>query len=144
VVGRRNTGSQTRSASSMRFSTCNKVPMIRTAVGRDKFCCVSVDRSARAISRESIGTPKLGLTSHSWILRPNPRSLQYGQLPITKVHVLSLWKTQERNCRAPFLIRLATWGVRCTQGLQTLTGFCGRCRVGGELRFSTSSGFCDN
>src|SRR5690242_16619107 len=45
----RTTGSQTRSASSMRSSTCDKAPKIRAAVGRDKAFCVSGDRSARGI-----------------------------------------------------------------------------------------------
>jgi DNA invertase Pin-like site-specific DNA recombinase len=56
---RRSNGSQTRSARSIRVSTCDKAPKIRTAVGRDKVFCVSVDRIARAISREGISTPKL-------------------------------------------------------------------------------------
>jgi hypothetical protein len=61
VAGRRTKGSQTRSASSIRLSTCDKAPTIRAAIGRDNVFCVSVDRSERGISRESIGTPRLVL-----------------------------------------------------------------------------------
>ena len=58
-MGCRNTGSHTRSASSIRVSTCDTAPKIRAAIGRDKVFCVSSASNESAILGESIGTPTI-------------------------------------------------------------------------------------
>jgi hypothetical protein len=51
VAGRRTKGSQTRSASSIRLSTCDKAPKIRAAIGKDETFLVFQLTGAHGVFR---------------------------------------------------------------------------------------------
>ena len=87
-MGCRNTGSHTRSASSIRVSTCDTAPKIRAAIGRDKvFCVSSASNASGGEHRYSYDFLFMRMVHTSWILPAEDRRINTVNSQLRKFNV---------------------------------------------------------